>query len=906
MDNKDNSNNHDKAKRRTILIIIIIIIILSLITSCSCTAKFWGRIGDLFNNSKEYTIDKDTKDLPIVKNKDLKFDIDDLEMSLSEEGIISFSYKNISPDKFTCITSDASIATCYVKDNHVVINGKKTGDITITLEAITNGKRYQATSKVTITDSNRYIELSSTSGTINLYYFNTKTLVYNLINLSGDIKVTIDDASIVSATAKDGLLTITGLKVGSTTITLSITYNGKEYKATYKINVIRSINSKNSDSTLKSLTANKGEINFNSHTKKYYLEVDTPSITLDAIPNNNKSKVTYEFNGKSVNSLKDLELKEGENKVKITVTAEDNSTTTYEVTINYSKKSSNNNLKNLTLNGSSISDFNKDNLDYSVKIPYNQDTFTLNGIKEDNNSKVKYKYKNKTYDNCNDIPIKPGETITVDVIVESEDGKTKTYTVDVYRSIRTIKFNKSKYRIHINNTYNIGFTVYEDGEEITDYDLKDINFNGFTISKVAKGIIKVNSNTENTYKLTISYATSSDTTTLEFFDEDYYLNGSKETYLDVTSKNNDKDIVVYNNFFNGEVTMEEIPNGVRIRDKNNPDIYIDIEYDKDNLTILDAYGSSPLVLGFKATKSGDYKLKFSGNAGNLKVKGYETTIHVTVKYILTLDANGGYFTENTNKYEFTLKENESFDLTNYLNAYLNKASEEGKCVYYLFKEYNTKKDGKGVSYNNENKTIKITKDTTLYAIYDETSYETEIEEKTSLYLVDVNLFHNEEYFQEYGKDKIIYPGATGSYTMELNNTSGKDLTLTAISLEEETICVDTGCINMGYVIKDGNNTYYYGKSGDKKDNTIYEILPDHDNENIIPIDNILIPNNNSTPVSITLNWRWIDNDDVTDTKIGNYVAQKEIDETINDLYKLTVRLDFTSLKTECKLESVTS
>ena len=52
-------NDDNKKNRRDkiiIMIIIVIIIILSLITSCSCGAKFWGRIGDLFSNFGEFFI----------------------------------------------------------------------------------------------------------------------------------------------------------------------------------------------------------------------------------------------------------------------------------------------------------------------------------------------------------------------------------------------------------------------------------------------------------------------------------------------------------------------------------------------------------------------------------------------------------------------------------------------------------------------------------------------------------------------------------------------------------------------------------------------------------------------------------------------------------------------------------
>lgn len=248
MDVEDYKNNEEKDQGKKIIIfIILIIILLLLITSCSCTSKFFGKLGDslsdsinsLFKNEEDYNIDDDTNDKETITNKQLKFDTTHLEMSLSDEDAkISYSYENINPKKFTCSTSDASIATCYVKDGYVVIKPKAVGTVTVILQTTTNGKIYEATAKVTVTDSVKFIQLSSKGGIINLKDGNQKIVSYSLVGLTGDISVTSSNPSVATAVASNGQLIMTASKAGSTTITLSMTYKGVKYTATYNLSVI--------------------------------------------------------------------------------------------------------------------------------------------------------------------------------------------------------------------------------------------------------------------------------------------------------------------------------------------------------------------------------------------------------------------------------------------------------------------------------------------------------------------------------------------------------------------------------------------------------------------------------------------------------------------------------------------
>ena len=81
------------------------------------------------------------------------------------------------------------------------------------------------------------------------------------------------------------------------------------------------------DSKLKSITLSYGKINFDPNTFEYKITVpnSVTNITIEAIPNSDKSTITID---------KPIELIEGNNKITITVEAEDKTTSKYIIIIN--------------------------------------------------------------------------------------------------------------------------------------------------------------------------------------------------------------------------------------------------------------------------------------------------------------------------------------------------------------------------------------------------------------------------------------------------------------------------------------------------------------------------------------------------------------------------------------------
>lgn len=536
---KNNTEENNNQKRTIIYIIIIIIIILSLLSSCSCTSKFFGKIGDIFKNEDTYPIDKDGNYNETIRNKDLKFDTEYLEISLSDnEAKISFTYTNIVPEGFTCVTSDAEIATCYVVDNHVVIIPKKAGIVDITLQTKANNRNYEATAKVKINDIARYIELSSKSGTINLAKSNEIRVAYTLVGLSGDVIATSSDPKVAKVKVENGKLIITGLKKGKSTIELSLNYNGVTYTNSYILTVIHNSHSsvgKNTNNLLKDLKVSEGTLTpkFDSKKNNYTVTVDyeIDTITLNAIASSNKATITY--NGQK--SGEDIKLKVGDNNVVIKVTAEDGSVRTYTVNVIRKKsdktdKDTNNNLTDIKLStGTLIPSFDKNTTAYSVTVDSSTDKISVTGIPESDKSTITY--NGAILDSLKDFKLNYGENVIV-IKVTAEDGSTKDYVITVNRSSKyTIMLDNSAYNFNLygeNPEFYVNYKVYKNGEIIEDYELKDIetllepdHSKDLKITKLEKGLLVLNPNSstigniiDKTINLTIKYKGDKDTTKL--------------------------------------------------------------------------------------------------------------------------------------------------------------------------------------------------------------------------------------------------------------------------------------------------------------------------------------------------------------------------------------------------------
>lgn len=944
---KEAKKQEDKERKRRIIIyiIIIILILLALLTSCSCTSNFFGRIGDGFWNQKDYDLNKNSSNLEVIRNKELKFHRKYSEIPLSDsKRKLGFSYRNIRPKEFTCTTSDASVATCYVVGNHVVIHPKKRGIVTVILQANANHKIYEATTIVKVVGGNRYIQLSSKSGTIDLAKTNKKLVPYTLVGLSGKLKVSSSNEKIAKVTVENGYLKIIAYQRGKVTIHLSLSYNGTTYKVSYQLNVIDTSSSHNthkwgdSNNYLTNIILSEGELvpSFDKNRTFYTVTVGegTDHIDIRAISSSKKAVITY--NGKKVTSLKDFPLHYGDNTVVIRVVAEDGTTRDYTVTIHREypkppKKDHDNFLKDIIVSDGKLEpSFDKNHKDYVVKVDANTDEIDLQAIAS--SKKAEITYNGKKVSSLKDFPLQYGDNKIV-ITVKAEDGTTRDYIVNIYRESKyTVFFEQSRYKFEMytdNLEFALVYKVYKNGVQTESYQLSDIKAtlpekfqNAVEISLPEKGVLvlkpdsaKMKDLMNQDMKLTLFYQEVKTTTTVQFVAENPRLSVEKDKIeMGIISDENGHlkgtaEILVDTNLFTGEVMIEKSDDGreLKICSVKQKDTCVIVRTDSDSIESIDydpsEIGPTSLPIKITATKEGSATIYVSGEVGGVSfTQPIPVAVEIKQKYILTISANGGLFNNTTDYYVVELGKGEEADLSLFEEPY--KLDENDPCKAYRFKGYSTEKDGVIIYNREEDKIVKdLVDNLTLYAIYDEVSTPITGDMNTyTKWLTDVTIFHNEKYYQQYGEDKVIYPGANGHFIMNYKNTEDVRISITGLTLKENTICIgQKGCLNMGYILKyqpkDSVDAIYYYGAKDK-----YQILnldtthPDdlqYGGKKIHFKEPIVLQSGEE--IAISLFWKWVEIDyesDRLDTLIGNQASLSAYDQTINDQYDLFIGVDY--------------
>lgn len=154
---------------------------------------------------------------------------------------------------------------------------------------------------------------------------------------------------------------------------------------------------------------------FNRETIDYSVTVpnETDSIHVEGIAED--ANATVSGNG-------DHSLTVGNNSVLITVTAEDNTFRAYTINV-YREPSTNNYLSDLKINNETISDFNREKINYSINVTNDVTQLDILGIAEDIQATV---VGNKTW------YLQTGLN-TTNITVTSESGESKIYTIEVTR-----------------------------------------------------------------------------------------------------------------------------------------------------------------------------------------------------------------------------------------------------------------------------------------------------------------------------------------------------------------------------------------------------------------------------------------------------------------------------------------
>jgi len=816
----------DRENTRKIIIftITIIIVVLSLITSCSLTSTSFGRIGNEFGNEGEFSLKN--RDFRTIRNYQLRFDKSYLKISASDAKYkLHFIQDKIKGEKFTCTTSDASIATCYVANDYVVINPKKTGVVSILLETTINHTIYQATARVIIGEATKYIKLSSKSGVINLRETNKLVVGYSLVGLSGDLVAVSSNERVAKVFVKNGYLYIVAYKTGKVQIKVSIVYNGITYEEVYDLTVINKGKKKSSDNYLTDIKVSTGKLepDFDKNNNYYRVLVDanTDKITIKGIASSDKATIFY--NGKRVTSLKNLPLKYGDNTVVIKVVAEDGTSLDYVVNIHREDK------YEIKFEKKSYQfDVYTENLDYALLYKVYKNGVLLTDYDKE---LIKVKLDADLADiaeyelDSSVIVLKP------DVSKLGDDSKDFKVGLEYMGSVceTTVSFKKEPVYLAALNT-DIKVDVYKDDNQkltgSTDVILATNLFTSFVVSNVAEDKKSVTVCSKKYPDTCVKVSTDS-----PLIDLDYTNNEVGVMYLPITVTGNGE----------GTATLR-VTGTVGGKEFENFDVRIELV--RKYLIKIDANGGEfefgDTLITSKIGKDQSLDLTDFGEP-------YKTDANDSCKVYKFI----GYSKMKDGEIIYNLSDKKIVDkLDDDLTLYARYETESSSLAHEGVKRT------LWLVANGEDKDLALP------------------------------IFHNEKYFKLHKEDKVIYPGASGYYVMNFTNDTNNRIVLKGLRMFEDTICISgDGCLNMGYIIKwepaeiSKSTVYYYGKQEDYKilnkdiDPRSVNYLGKQINFKDKNAEITLMPKESA---AISILWKWVEIDDESDkldTKIGNQAAE---------------------------------
>ena len=243
----------------------------------------------------------------------------------------------------------------------------------------------------------------------------------------------------ISATASDtsgkvlpGGLGTKSLNVGENNFNL-VVQSQDGTQEIYRLTVYRL----NNDATLKSLTLTNG-VNigtFSGGTTSYTATVPykTKSSEVTALTNDSKAVITsgtgsFDFinYGTTTNTHNIVVNAENCDSKYASVPGNTCTSKTYTITVTRTSPSSNNNLSNLTVNNKTVTNFNKNTLEYTLPNVSNETTSLLVGAVVEDTDKAQIKSGTGT------VNLNIGDN-TLNIVVQAENGDEKTYKLHVRR-----------------------------------------------------------------------------------------------------------------------------------------------------------------------------------------------------------------------------------------------------------------------------------------------------------------------------------------------------------------------------------------------------------------------------------------------------------------------------------------
>ena len=300
-----------------------------------------------------------------------------------------------------------------------VKNSANNGQEIISIENILLGN--ENFENVTYDNLSKNLKIASTNSNLQSLSLSNMTLSPNFSENTTEYKVSTNLSTVeINATAVSGAsIQGTGnktLKYGDNIFIITVTAeagNTKDYKI-----IINRIDNRSDDSTLKNLKIDNASISFKA-SQTIYRDIILPSniatFKVTAEANHEKAKISY--------SQQQIELDYGSSAtIYITVTAENGTSTKYELTATRNDdRSKNNNLKSLSINNDKIT-LSK-NTNYKYIVEHNITNLTIKTETEDKKAKVEIIGGNNLRVGSNQVKI----------LVTAENNDIKTYVITVLR-----------------------------------------------------------------------------------------------------------------------------------------------------------------------------------------------------------------------------------------------------------------------------------------------------------------------------------------------------------------------------------------------------------------------------------------------------------------------------------------
>lgn len=435
--------------------------------------------------------------------------------------------------------------------------------------------------------------------------FDPDKLEYSVDNVNSD---TINISASGNANASISGVGTKKLEYGINTFEIIVKAESGVTK-TYKIYVNR-VDTRSGDTSLKELIVSGTKIQLSNNTNRYIVELasDIDKLSVEAIANNSKATVKYSSNNISLNYDETATIW-------INVTAENNTVAKYLVTATRKdNRSSNNNLKLLSVNDKSIS-LNNNTQSYTLTVANKITSATIKALPQDDKSKVEIE------GNSN---LKVGSN-TFKITVTAENNAIKTYSLTIIR-----KNTSGDVTDLSNNTFLKKLTI-------KDY---DISFDKNTFS--------YNIEVENTVtKLDITYELEDSKASTSITGNSNFKEGNNEVKILVTAENGESATYIINVTKSGK--LYEVENNKAkiisaLKDKVKPDQILVKVNDSSSLIIPNDI--------IKEVSNSNKSLTYSVINGNL------------TQYSITL--NGALFDDYTSAVNYEIIFNNNTNLKDLL------------------------------------------------------------------------------------------------------------------------------------------------------------------------------------------------------------------------------------------------